>query len=82
MKFLRFSFLALGIACFAMGGCERHKFDDVKGLYESHGAHEEHGEEHHEAEGSHPAHRGATPDEKQPAKAEKATTGSPKDVGL
>ncbi len=65
-----------------MGGCERHKFDDVKGLYEGHGAHEEHGEDHHEAEESHPAHGVTAPEEKHPAKAEKAPTGSPRDVGL
>lgn len=90
MKFLRISFLGLGVACFAMSGCERHKFDDVKGLYEGHGAHEEHGDQHHKAEGDHPAQGDAAHAEKHddkhaeehPAKAEKAPAGNPKDVGL
>lgn len=82
MKFLRISFLALGVACFAMGGCERHKFDDVKGLYEGHGAHDEHAEEHHEKGDSHSAEGDAAHAEEHPVKPEKAPAGSPKDVGL
>jgi len=87
---LRISFLTLGILCFALSGCERHKFEDVKGLYEGHGSHKEHGEDHeeghHEAEGVHPAHGETAPAEKHPAgppvEAEKAPAAGPKDVGL
>jgi hypothetical protein len=47
---MKFAALLLSLACLGVVSCERHKFEDVKVLHQSHG-HDDHGHGDDHAEG-------------------------------
>jgi hypothetical protein len=57
MRAMKFALALLSLASFGFISCERHKFEDVKVLHESHGSDHGHGETHGDDHGhAKPAH--------------------------
>lgn len=52
---MKFAALLLSLACLGFVSCERHKFEDVKVLHQSHG-HADHGHSADHADGEKDAH--------------------------
>lgn len=86
MKKLCLFVVSAGILSLAMIGCERHEFDDTKGLHQEHGKH--HGEHHdeghddHAKEDGHAKEAAAPVEKREAAPAPEKKTEEPRATGI